>query len=293
MTQTIIVRIDTLDRHTLSPCLVGYCALKLCCDDKGLQPKNRKSSSSSIYLNAGRFKLPIVLGLIPSWCSLTEESIEDMPLLPGGFLIVRLFDAAVEVPSKISKFHKFVNANENMLKAVDSCAEVLYTSSSDPAVMSMLEGRNVPLVPHLKERAGKALIHGEPLNKLDFQQMSTAILNWVKSAMPPQDKMVNIMDYRYMMFYDDSKGGISVSADMLYNMPERSLMSPKGYVTGYKVMFQYLRADSNPWKDEYEGEDPYYIIDDASKNCDMDASTESCYIFRDNPDEAKCVYDFI
>jgi hypothetical protein len=289
-TQTIIVRIDTLERSTLDPCTVGYAVIKLCSDTEGKQPVKGAKKKTTSYLNAGSFRIPIILGKLPSWCPLDEESIEGLPTLPGGYLEVRLFDAAVEIAQDILKPTTSTNSKFSTadVKAIDSCAELLYTSCSDPVTLKRLQQTNRLAVPHLKESSGKALVMGELINKLDYLQMSIAISNWMRSIMPEQSKMNQILSPNYIRFYDDSLG-VSISVDMLYNMPKRPIIAPKLSMLGYKVMAKYLRATNSSWKETDEGDDPVYILDDCSEMWDSSRSCERCHVYLDLPKDAKYV----
>lgn len=92
---TLLCRVDTLDRVSLQPQTVGYAALKLCSLQDGTQPQPPGPESDteaapetpddthtdSSFLNAGRFRLPLLLGRLPDWCPLTEERLEDLPVV--------------------------------------------------------------------------------------------------------------------------------------------------------------------------------------------------------------------
>jgi hypothetical protein len=70
--------------------------LKLCVDERGLQPPPELEQGEQVYLNAGQYLLPIVYGSVPIDSVFTEAIMDKLPHIHNAFLRVRLFDPNVE-----------------------------------------------------------------------------------------------------------------------------------------------------------------------------------------------------
>jgi hypothetical protein len=92
---TIVCRIDTLERPSLTAKCIGFAALKLCVDERGLQP-SPELEHDQVFLNAGQYLLPIVYGSVPIDTVFTEAIMDKLPHIHNAFLRVRLFDPNVE-----------------------------------------------------------------------------------------------------------------------------------------------------------------------------------------------------
>mmetsp|Transcript_24492 Transcript_24492/g.36015 ORF Transcript_24492/g.36015 Transcript_24492/m.36015 type:complete len:664 (+) Transcript_24492:202-2193(+) len=270
---TILCRIDTLERTSLEPVTVGYAALKLCVDSKDEQPIS--SNSTDVYLNAGRFKLPLVLGSIPDWCVLTEERIEDLPLMPGAFLEVRLFDAAVETPSKPC-FSQKLDRNSDT-----SVAGLLYSTYDSHAVVAAVAERGWPELP-MWDTIGADVEMGRQVEEEDWRMLCPKVRDWMTSVFPEVNSMYHTLDPKYAVRYcDEPGGGVMLGLDLLYNMPFSRLGSKSNRVVGYKTSFRYLRANREPFAGDTSN-DPKYVFDDVSRFWDLAASTTRCPVYVDD-----------
>jgi hypothetical protein len=241
---TILCRIDTLDRLDLSPRTVGYTALKLFVtvteDGQESQPTS-STSLSDVFLNAGRFSLPILLGSLPAFCPLTEERIEDLPTMPGAYLIVRLFDASVESPP--SQLLPPVTSEMN------TCAELVYSTFDNLEIVKRFELTHLPSPP-LWDTLGSEIEMGRDLAEEEWKILCPLFNQWCQRIFPLVTEMREVIDVSYSKRYSNEfkragpgggTGGVVIGLDMLYNMPipRKESKLPNSVVT-YKATFQYL-----------------------------------------------------
>jgi hypothetical protein len=240
--------------------------------------------SGATYLNGGRFSLPILLGAIPTWCPLTEERIEDLPVMPNASLIVRLFDAHSEEPARVP-----MPSPSSTGKKTHTVAEILYATYDNPVVVQAIRHRDVPALP-LWNSLGADIEMGRNVEKNDWLVLRPLLQKWMSAAFPPLTEMRRTLDVRYALRYaeQDVESGspgceILASADMLYNMPvsNHSQVRPNT-VVGYKTIFAYLRAKREPFPESEESENPKYVMDDVSKYWDLAASNVYCPVYVDD-----------
>ena len=165
----------------MEPKTVGYAALKLCCLPDGTQPKpdnthEPESDSTDTYLNAGRFRVPLLLGKLPDWCPLTEERLEDLPVVPDAYLTVRLFDASVEEPAK-DEGSKDMN-HENCDGRV---ANLVYGTYDNLKIANRLRKEGIPDIPLWKE-LGQDLKMGNSIESEDWNQLPPIISKMAPSC---------------------------------------------------------------------------------------------------------------
>jgi hypothetical protein len=251
-----------------------------------MQPQQGDTAPS--FLNGGRFSLPILLGAIPTWCPLTEDRIEDLPVMPNASLIVRLFDAHSEEPARVP-----MPSPSSTCKKTHTVAEILYATYDNPVVRRALSKRKVPDIP-MKSAYGDTLAMGRPLHANDWLVLRPLLQKWMSAAFPPLTEMRHTLDVRYALRYaeKDVENGspgceILASADMLYNMPVP--MSLRSRPVLYKTRFAYLRAKRGRFPEPTEEggsqkkyENPKYVMDDASRFIDLDASTRQCPVYIDD-----------
>ena len=284
---TLLCRVDTLDRVSLEPKTVGYAALKLCCLADGTQPlplpekesgSPESENSAAAFLNAGRFRLPVLLGKLPDWCPLTEERLEDIPVVPDAFLTVRLFDASVEEPPK-QPCAKFVIGEES-----DNCdgnvATLLYGTYDNLKVANRMRKEGKPDLPLWKD-LGSDLKLGRPVDSEDWSQLRPLLSNWFTHVFPAVAQMRRVVNPNYAFrFKDTNNVGVLAGLDMLYNMPIiRPRELPPNSVVGYKTVLHYLRGSKTPWPSDAN---PRYILDDVSQCWDFECSTTRCPVFTDD-----------
>jgi len=284
---TLLCRVDTLDRVSLEPRTVGYAALKLCSLPDGTQPapgvvksaEPESDADESICLNAGRFRLPLLLGKLPDWCPLTEERLEDLPVLPDAFLTVRLFDGSVEEPPRDKS-----EASAEDENCDGSVANLLYGTYDNPKVANRLRKAGHPDIP-LQQDLGADLRLGRALEGEEWRELRPLLLKWLLQVFPPVAEMRKTVNPNYSLRFKDSDDvGVLLGLDMLYNMPVvRPREIPPNSVVGYKTVVQYLRGTRATWPDDAPPEDnPRYILDDVSQNWDFASSTARCPVYTDD-----------
>ena len=281
---TLLCRIDTLDRIALEPRTVGYAALKLCSLQDGTQPhpstgasaRPESDSNDLPFLNAGRFRLPILLGKLPDWCPLTEERLEDLPVLPDAYITVRLFDGSVEEPPR--------EATRTAENSDGSVASVLYGTYDNLKVANRLRKSGHKDIP-LRQDLGEDLRLGHSLENEEWRELRPLLLKWLIQVFPAVAEMRKTVNPNYSLRFKDSDDvGVLIGLDMLYNMPVvRTRDLPPNSVVGYKVVLQYLRGSKSPFPDDAAPEDnPRYILDDVSQTWDFASSTSRCPVYTDD-----------
>ena len=273
---------------------MGYSALKLCVNDQGLQPD--PSYHGNTYLNAGRFRLPILLGKVPVWCPMTEEHIEDLPVMPNAYLIVRLFDASTEKPPR----HIMPRPNPS-LKKINSIAEILYATYDNPLVERAIKRRGLPPLP-LWDSVGTDIEQGRQVSGDKWKLLQTMLFQWMSEAFPLSTQMRHTLDVKYALRYaepDYERGAngceILAALDMLYNMP---IVHPDSVrpntIIGYKVHFSYLRGqrpsqgvhssspDATTTDENPASTTMCDMMDDVSRDWDLVASVPRCPVYVDD-----------
>jgi hypothetical protein len=286
-TLTILCRVDTMERPSLKTVALGYAALKLCVDENGIQPfptatsNDREPSGSPIYLNAGKFMIPINVGSVPEWGVLNEELIESLPPLPGAYLCVRLFEGSYDSPSKFaipppnSESEAGINGGSGGRDA-GSVALSLYGTK----VVDSRGAESRQPLPLINAAVGKDFVVGKNLSREDYKQLTIMLSEWIHATFQPYDEVTDTINRYFLLRYDDDIG-IVAGVDGLHNMPRAYNLPPRSIV-GYKVGFRYLRADGKPFTwPEGLGDNPDHIIDDMSLQWDYSLSTESCPVFAD------------
>lgn len=284
---------DTLDRVSLEAKTVGYAALKLCSLLDGTQPRPgtnatlpESESGEAALLNAGRFRLPLLLGKLPDWCPLTEERLEDLPVVPSAYLTVRLFDASVEEPPREPAGEE-AQGGEN---CDGSVASLLYGTYDNSKVANRLRKAGKPDLPLLKG-LGEDLRLGRDLEGEEWRELRPLLLKWLLGAFPPVGEMRSTVNPNYTLrFKDSDDAGVLVGLDMLFNMPAvRPRDLPPNSVVGYKTVLQYLRGAKTAWPAEAAPEDnPRFILDDVSQQWDFASSTQRCPVFTDDFKLIRC-----
>ena len=95
-TGTLVCRIDTLERPSLAAKCIGFAALKMFVDRNGDQP-TINTPLDEVYLNTGKFDIPIVYGTISTDGELCEDKAKQLPHIHKAHLCVRLFNPNILV----------------------------------------------------------------------------------------------------------------------------------------------------------------------------------------------------
>eukprot|EP01038_Epipyxis_sp_PR26KG_P009588 gene9588-12914_t len=304
---TIVFRVDTLEKPSLKPKCMGYAAIKLCKYANGDQPKPGQQKQTC-YLNAGNHDVPIFYGRVPLNGPLVEESMNDLPKIPNAILKVRLFDPNIE------QLSTSINSNRSDITSPTTNSKLDSRHLSDSSIgltivklytQDMQKVARLPVSKSLMDE----ITRGHSLDSNELKIFYRQITDWMTNIFPPIKEMRLLLDYRYMLPYNDEEGAM-IGLDMLYNMPirktlihaasaslSRNSMIRKwnNKLTYFKTVFRYLPGSttrkgaetksSSPSRTE--SADPDYaapihnlIVDDASININFD-SKELCPHFVD------------
>ncbi|CAM9234915.1 unnamed protein product, partial [Discosporangium mesarthrocarpum] len=88
MTMTLLMRVETIERHSKEHAIVGYSVLNTFIDENGKQP--RDSNAKGMFLNKGDFQVPVYQRPPPNMNNLDGTSMEGLPRVPCAFLQVRI-----------------------------------------------------------------------------------------------------------------------------------------------------------------------------------------------------------
>lgn len=305
---TIVCRIDTLEKPSLTPKCVGFAVMKLCVDMSGAQPRPEMHPEDRVYLNAGQYLLPIVYGTVPLDGDFSEELMDGLPHIHGAYLAVRLFDPSVDVPnppddSEYLPFAQYADYGKYVLNTSVAGALVHAMPYSDDNV------RKLPLSEVIMEEIQRGDEIGESEKRVVLRQC----LEWLASIFPPLKAKLPLIDPRFMLPYED-RFGVFCALDMLYQMPvshgllpaSSRAVSSKGLfpflqkrpydncIRYHKTYFRYLpgrkrQANAHSGGNGHRGrsKDPAeesladFIIDDASLEVNL-SSAESCPVFGDD-----------
>ena len=205
--------------------------------------------------------------------------------MPNASLIVRLFDASSDTPSK----PPLPSPTPAPRTRIPMVAEILYATYDNPVVVKAVARRKVPELP-MWDSIGGDIEMGRLVEDCDWQVLRPQLTMWMHSAFPPCLEMRHTLDLKYALKYADSDmeagtvgGEILAGVDMLFNMPmpNRAMTRPNT-VIGYKTHFAYLRAKRDPLPESPEVDNPKYVIDDVSRYWDFDASTVRCPVYVDD-----------
>lgn len=138
---TFLIRVDTLERPSLAPAVVGYAVIKLCTNKDGKQPREGSTESdptdpsTGVLLNSGLFKIPLFYGsLIASSATsvLNEFNVQTQldGKIPGAFIYVRIYDATIDRPARFDFTPRGKNASNG--KKSGASAEKKTTHALEP-----------------------------------------------------------------------------------------------------------------------------------------------------------------
>lgn len=261
--------------------VLGYAALKLCVDENGAQPLYWDATpgrvNKPVFLNAGKFLIPINVSTLPEWGVFSEEAVESLAPVPGAFLCVRLFDGKVEnPPPHVVPPRNVENAATGLIYGVDTREAVTIAMS----VYSNKRSASLPPLPLADSPAGRDFTAGRKLPAEDHKHLIQLTNQWLSGAFTPYDAVTDTINRHYLLKYNDDVGFLA-SVDALRNMPLPRDLPAKALVS-YKACFEYLRADGVPaeWSEEI-GDNPESFVDDLGMQWDFDLSSQHNIFFQD------------
>jgi hypothetical protein len=279
-TPTIVCRVDVLDRPSMRTVILGYAALKLCVDENGAQPLLWDSSADHakpVFLNAGKFLIPINISNLPEMGVFSEEAVESRAPVPGAFLCVRLFDGKVEnPPPHIVPPRNVENAATGLLYGTDPREKVTVAMG----VFTNKRHSSLPPLPLVDSPAGRDFTAGRTLPPEDHKHLIQLTNQWLISAFTSYDAVFDNINRHYLLKYIDDFGFLA-SVDALWNLSLPRNLPPKSIVS-YKACFEYLRADGVPteWSDDI-GDNPESFVDDLGMQWDFELSSQYNVFFQD------------
>eukprot|EP01039_Chlorochromonas_danica_P001058 gene1058-1146_t len=244
-TAIALIRFDTLDASNLVPGSIGYACIKLFASRDRIQPK--QANDSNAFINTGAFQLPIYGGRIPNNLSVFDETmLSSLPRIPCATLLVRVLPAP-KSPDGISTLSRdeFPSTEWNRLglevPAPSYASGAYHGTLCEPSALEIqafevkasLLSLNVEsaIVQAMNSRKN----HDLPERPSDPQ--SEAVMQWLKSLLPPVDKMKRLIDYTLVVPYS-VESGLAIKIVQLYNMPEGTIFSTsKQGCTIYKVVY--------------------------------------------------------
>lgn len=294
---TLVVRLDTLEKPSLLPKLIGFGVLKLCIDVTGQQPSaDSNAHDSMVFLNTGQFMLPIVYGRTPEAGNFSEAEINKLPHLFDAFLKVRLFDNGGEpIPVPVKRRPSVFAAEKGNT-----------ITTRDFIVDSSVIGSLIYTIPYssdtikrlpLSEGIINDIKRGTEIGASEKEVVLKQVTEWMAHVFPPLKQRVPTIDLKFMLRYED-KIGVDCALDMLYNMPLRksllkttkdalgptSLFQSKydNVIHYYKAYFRYLPGSAGPSNSGTpKANIADSILDDASLSVDPN-SLEYNPVFNDN-----------
>lgn len=288
---TIVCRVDTLERPSMKPRVVGYASLKLCRDiNNDNQPTlhesgqyyfnisyNEMRGGDHIVLNSGEYLIPLVHGVVPLQREFNEELMETLIPIPGSQLRVRLFDPTKD--KGIKKIDPKIKSNKLLCKSVASI------------VLSSYLG-NLSKLPTLNNARDTFTQLLKVKNLSDINQNSLKSLNeWISLRFPLPTDMREVINPRRIMKYNPTYGAMS-SLDMIYNLPtivndnsewvKNNLIKKNlGCASCFKSVFKYLPGSDSTNSSLNNNSDPYSEIFDVSCIWSMN-QPEACPTYQDD-----------
>jgi hypothetical protein len=193
---TIVIRIDTLETPTLEPRTIGFCALRLCVDNLGMQPLSEVlfDGKPSCFYNVGEFDIPILYGLFPSDIPFVTEAKfqESLPPIPGAYLKIRMSatqstGTSMIVPSTSLDFARnasSMNMNSAQPSRKGSAAAVntpIGRMSGKQASMKGGGGGGIPSIPVLRMSSAILMVNMDT-NKDSPKSMKDTVNIYCKSV---------------------------------------------------------------------------------------------------------------
>jgi hypothetical protein len=288
---TIVCRIDTLERPTMKPRVVGYAALKLCLDtNNDGQPTlhesgqyyfnisdNQMRGGDHLVLNSGEYLIPLVHGVVPLQREFNEELMENLTPIPGSQLRVRLFD-----PTK-DKGNKIIDQKIKSKKVlINSVASIVLSSY-------LGDFSKFPILNNARDTFTQ-LLKVEKLNDIN-QTLLKSLKEWISLRFPLPSDMREVINPRRMMRYNPVYGAMS-SLDMMYNLPTivndssewvKDNLNKKnlGCASCFKSVFKYLPgSDCKVSSNNNINSDPFSEIFDVSCIWSMN-QPEACPTYKD------------
>lgn len=249
-TMTIIIRIDTLESPYLEPKTIGFCALRLCVDNLGMQPLSEIISDGrpSCFFNTGEFEIPILYGCFPTDIPFITEAKfqESLPVIPGAFLRLRfsatkntitasdqsmrglgsgLSSKAPSAPAlRMSSSILMVDVAPTPKSTKDSLS--IYSKTVASILLKnylMCRARLQPLV--LDREVIEAFKKALPIELTARQVALRQISSWVNILFGDNDTPKSTICSKFLLEYNEECGAFA-SLDMLYNMPDRKRLIP-------------------------------------------------------------------
>ena len=212
-TGTLLVRIDTLERPSLEANCIGFGVIKMFYDNNGKQPK-RNTSLDNVYLNSGRFKVPIFYGTMLTENDLSEALTNGMPHVHDAYLQVRLFNPnsqQTEVDTKLKLPPKpFIDPDATRMVKSRSVASVLFNALG-------FSTAKLPVM-QLSRIIQDEIKMGMTMEAGEKKVLISQFVEWISNAFPTHSAKIGLINPQNILTHD-TKAGTCVALDMLYNMP--------------------------------------------------------------------------
>ena len=251
VTQTCLLRFDTLDSSNMKPATVGYACFKIFCTKDREQPK--VTNEPNVYINTSLRQLPIRGNRVPKLLeSYDENMLNSSPKIPCASVLVRIC-AAPRSPDGLSVLSKEDSPEEEWIKQGLMVSGPAYTSGAysgalcEPddmetfcfagklsSVSTTVDGALVQAISSITPGVGAP-------NYIDRPTGNEKVLTeWANSLIPNPKEMRSLLDYSLLAPYSlDS--GICICIDQLFNMPDLSgsmFSTPPANV--YKVIYSIV-----------------------------------------------------
>lgn len=243
-TATALMRFDTLDSSTLVPVSSAYACMKLFASRDRVQPK--QSNDTNAYINTGAFQLRMYAGRIPvTLQSFDDTMLQTMPVIPCATVLVRIL-AAPKSADGISTLSKDEFPQEDWQRLGLDVPAPNYSSGAYYGALCEPSGTESQAYeaksPYLSLNVETAILQamnarkGHDLPERPNDPKPEVLLEWMKSLLPPLDKMRRMIDYTLAVPYS-VEAGVAVKVVQLFNMPEGSMFSSsKGSAAVHKVI---------------------------------------------------------
>lgn len=275
---TIVFRVDTIDRVSLQPRLIGFSALKLFSDVKGRQVM-KENSKANLFLNSGIYMLPIYYGLLAPSITVTEDAFDLLPKVPDSFLKVRLFDPTLQEDLNNEDYTNLHRSDSNQpVDSSGSPVRISADSAHDDNFVSIVTAlvTSPSFLSHdikdVPEKSIQSIFYGLPLKPTERSIVVDRFSHWGRARYSSleiwnfddmRNKNTGLLDLKYSLSYND-RSGAAIALDMLYNMPLRKNIMrstaasstvkairsglARGWdtrVNCYKTAFRYLQGEED------------------------------------------------
>jgi len=266
---TLLVRIDTIDISTMQSVAIGYSALKLFCNRDRVQCST--SNDENIFIASGAFQVPLYSHKVPSDRTFDENIFKGMPRVPCASVLIRV-NPAPKSGDGLSVLSRDDFPPEDWGKLKLSISAPSYLSGSYDGAASQPSNNELTCFNAKSNYSGTSngtidavlsqaiAVNREKTNfsKKPQTDKSIEIINWMKIIMTPASEMRSIIDYSFSVPYSLDTG-LSISTEMLFNMPSGGIFGQKGLV--YKVIYS-LNPPGLFYKDPPLTEGSFFTIKD-------------------------------